>query len=66
MDLKTRSRLDFTLYNQGFGLIVAASFRPFDEQKLRFCLESFKTNSAKLSTGIDLAGGQLCKCLTVI
>jgi hypothetical protein len=66
VDLKTGSRLDFTLCDQGFGLIVAASFRPFDEQKLRFCPESFKTNSAKLSTGIDLAGGQLCKCLTVI
>jgi hypothetical protein len=64
--LKTSSKLDFTLSNQGFGLTVAASFRLFDTQKLRFCPESIKAISAKLSTGADLAGGQLCKCLTVV
>jgi hypothetical protein len=55
----------FSLCNQVVGLIVAALSRPLDDQKLRLSAESIKTISAKLSTGRDVPGGQLGKCLTV-
>jgi hypothetical protein len=60
-----RIERQFSPCNQGFGLIAPAKTGGLDAQKLRPRGESIKPVSAKLSTGRDLAGGQLAKPLNV-